>query len=87
MELKKMVKKVILYIILIILGISLASCQTIQGVGGDIQWTAEAFGGKKTEGGDGEAEALERKKAKAKAEEQESEGWGGKKANVGEDRY
>lgn len=46
-----MVKKIILCIILIILGFSLISCQTIQGVGGDIQWTAqksaELCGGKK----------------------------------------
>ncbi|MGA1979571.1 MAG: hypothetical protein ABSG99_03265 [Sedimentisphaerales bacterium] len=48
-----MVKKIILCIILIILGLSLISCQTIQGVGGDIKWTgqkgAEILGGKKTE--------------------------------------
>jgi predicted small secreted protein len=50
MEFKKMAKKIILCIILTILGFSLTSCQTIQGVGGDIQWTAqksaELFGGK-----------------------------------------
>jgi len=46
-----MAKKIILYVILIILSLSLISCQTIQGVGGDIQWTAqksaELLGGKK----------------------------------------
>jgi predicted small secreted protein len=49
-----MVKKIILCIILIILGLSLISCQTMQGVGGDIQWTAQKCagileGGKKAE--------------------------------------
>ncbi len=69
-----MAKKVILYVILIILSISLTSCQTIQGVGGDIQWTAkksaDAWGGEKTKAGDEEAETRE-----------------GKKAEVEEDRY
>jgi predicted small secreted protein len=36
-----MLKKIILYVILIILSISLTSCQTVQGLGGDIQWTAQ----------------------------------------------
>jgi predicted small secreted protein len=36
-----MLKKIILYVILIILSISLTSCQTAQGLGGDIQWTAQ----------------------------------------------
>ncbi len=54
MEFKKMLKKIILCIILIVLGLSLTSCQTIQGVGGDIQWTAKKCagvldGGKKAE--------------------------------------
>jgi predicted small secreted protein len=56
MEFKKMAKKIILYVILIILSISLTSCQTIQGVGGDIQWTgkksAELIGGKKEKAGE-----------------------------------
>ena len=46
-----MAKKIIVCIILIILRISLTGCQTIQGIGGDIQWTgqkgAELLGGKK----------------------------------------
>lgn len=84
-----MVKKVILYVILIVLGISLASCQTIQGVGSDIQWTAKKSAdalGVETKAEGEEPQAREGKKAKA--EEQESEGWGGKRTNnVGEDRY
>ena len=48
-----MVKKIILYVILIILSLSLVSCQTIQGIGGDIKWTgqkgAEILGGKRVE--------------------------------------
>ncbi len=55
-----MAKKIILYVILIVLCISLTSCQTIQGVGGDIQWT-----GKKS------AELIGGKKEKARAEEEE----------------
>jgi predicted small secreted protein len=55
MELNNMVKKIILYIILIILGLSLVSCQTIEGLGGDIKWTAqkgaEILGGKRVEEG------------------------------------
>jgi predicted small secreted protein len=35
-----MLKKIILCLILIILGLSLVSCQTVEGLGGDIQWTA-----------------------------------------------
>jgi predicted small secreted protein len=46
-----MLKKIILSIVLFIAGISLTSCQTMQGLGGDIQWTAqksaELLGGKK----------------------------------------
>jgi len=34
-------KKVILFIALVILTFSLVSCQTIEGVGGDIQWSAQ----------------------------------------------
>jgi predicted small secreted protein len=53
MEFKKMAKKIILCIILIILGLSLTGCQTIEGIGGDIKWTgqkgAEILGGKKVE--------------------------------------
>jgi predicted small secreted protein len=44
-----MVKKIILYVILIILSFSSISCQTVQGIGGDIKWTgqkgAEVLGG------------------------------------------
>jgi predicted small secreted protein len=36
-----MVKKVLLVVALIVLMFSLISCQTIQGVGGDIEWTGE----------------------------------------------
>jgi predicted small secreted protein len=36
-----MAKKIILCIILIILSFSLISCQTVQGLGGDIKWTGE----------------------------------------------
>ncbi len=36
-----MLKKIILFIVLIIAGISLTGCQTFQGLGGDIQWTAQ----------------------------------------------
>jgi predicted small secreted protein len=55
MEFKKMTKKIILYIILIILSFSLIGCQTIEGLGGDIRWTAqkgaEILGGKRVEEG------------------------------------
>jgi predicted small secreted protein len=55
MEFKKMVKKIILCVILIILSFSLVSCQTIEGLGGDIKWTAqkgaEILGGKRVEEG------------------------------------
>jgi predicted small secreted protein len=60
MEFKNMAKKIILYVILIILGISLTGCQTVQGVGGDIQWTAQKS-----------AEVLDGDKSKAKEEEEE----------------
>jgi len=36
-----MIKKVLLLAILIVLCFSLISCQTVQGIGGDIQWTGE----------------------------------------------
>jgi len=36
-----MVKKVLLVVALIILVFSLISCQTVQGIGGDIKWTGE----------------------------------------------
>jgi predicted small secreted protein len=36
-----MAKKIILYVILIVLSFSLISCQTVQGIGGDIKWTGE----------------------------------------------
>jgi predicted small secreted protein len=62
MEFKKMVKKIILCVILIVLCISLTGCQTVQGVGGDIQWT-----GKKS------AELIGGKKEKARAEEEAEE--------------
>lgn len=36
-----MVKKSLLIVVLIILVFSLISCQTVQGLGGDIKWTGE----------------------------------------------
>lgn len=45
-----MVKKIILYVALIILGFSSISCQTVQGLGGDIKWTGEK-GAELLEGG------------------------------------
>lgn len=36
-----MVKKLILIFLLIVVGLSVISCQTVQGLGGDIQWTGE----------------------------------------------
>jgi len=36
-----MVKKILLLAILLILCYCLVGCQTVQGVGGDIQWTGE----------------------------------------------
>jgi len=38
---KKMIKKVLLIIVLIALTLVLVNCQTVQGLGGDIQWTGE----------------------------------------------
>jgi predicted small secreted protein len=73
MEFKDMAKKIILYVILIILGVSLTSCQTIQGMGSDIQWTAkksaEAYGGEKTKAGNEEPQTWEGKKVKPEVEE------------------
>lgn len=37
-----MVKKIVLLVMLTILSLSLMSCQTVSGLGGDIKWTAEA---------------------------------------------
>ncbi len=34
-------KKVLLIIVLIVLSLVLVNCQTVQGLGGDIQWTGE----------------------------------------------
>ena len=36
-----MVKKVLLVVALIVVMFSLMSCQTVQGLGGDITWTGE----------------------------------------------
>jgi len=36
-----MVKKIVLAALLAILAVCLLGCQTVQGFGGDIQWTAE----------------------------------------------
>jgi len=36
-----MIKKVLLVLALIVLVFSLISCQTVQGIGGDIKWTGE----------------------------------------------
>lgn len=36
-----MIKKVLLIIVLIVLSLALVNCQTVQGLGGDIQWTGE----------------------------------------------
>jgi len=40
-EFEKMVRKVLLVFALIVVLFSLISCQTVQGVGGDITWTGE----------------------------------------------
>jgi len=37
-----MLKKILLIMLLAILSFSLTGCQTVSGVGGDIQWTAQA---------------------------------------------
>ena len=36
-----MVRKVLLVVALIIVMLALISCQTVQGLGGDIKWTGE----------------------------------------------
>lgn len=36
-----MIKKLVLLFILVVLSVSLIGCQTVQGLGGDIQWTGE----------------------------------------------
>lgn len=36
-----MVKKLVLILLLVVLSVSLISCQTVQGIGGDIQWSGE----------------------------------------------
>jgi predicted small secreted protein len=36
-----MIKKLVLVFLLIVVSLSLISCQTVQGLGGDIQWTGE----------------------------------------------
>ena len=36
-----MVKKILLLVVLIVVMFSLISCQTVQGIGGDIKWTGE----------------------------------------------
>jgi len=41
-ESDKMVRKVLLIIALIVMLFSLVSCQTVQGLGGDIQWIGQA---------------------------------------------
>ena len=38
---EKMVRKVILVVALIVMLFSLVSCQTVQGIGADIQWVGE----------------------------------------------
>ncbi len=36
-----MLKKLLLALLLIALAISITGCQTVSGVGGDLQWTSE----------------------------------------------
>ncbi len=36
-----MVKRILLLVALIVVMFSLISCQTVQGIGGDIKWTGE----------------------------------------------
>ena len=38
---ENMIRKVFLVMVLIVMLFSLVSCQTVQGVGGDIQWIGE----------------------------------------------
>ena len=40
-EFAKMVRKVLLVLVLIVMLFSLVSCQTVQGIGKDIQWVGE----------------------------------------------
>ena len=40
-EFAKMVRKVFLVMVLIVMLFSLVSCQTVQGIGADIQWVGE----------------------------------------------
>jgi predicted small secreted protein len=40
-EFAKMIRKVLLAAVLIAMLFSLASCQTVQGIGADIQWIGE----------------------------------------------
>ena len=37
-----MIRKALLVVALIVAVFSLVSCQTVQGIGGDIKWTGEA---------------------------------------------
>jgi predicted small secreted protein len=41
-EYKEMVKKALLIILLLLVTLSTISCQTVQGIGGDIRWLAGA---------------------------------------------
>jgi predicted small secreted protein len=41
-EYKEMVKKALLIILLLFVLLSAISCQTVQGIGGDIRWLAGA---------------------------------------------
>jgi predicted small secreted protein len=38
---EKMVRKVLLVVVLIVMLFSLMSCQTVQGIGADIQWIGQ----------------------------------------------
>ncbi len=40
-EFAKMIRKVLLVVVLIVMLFSLVSCQTVQGIGADIQWIGE----------------------------------------------
>ena len=37
-----MLKKLVLIMLLAVLSVSLISCQTVSGLGGDIKWTADS---------------------------------------------
>jgi predicted small secreted protein len=41
-ECQVMLKNLLLVLLLAVLSVSLMSCQTVSGLGGDIQWTAQA---------------------------------------------